>query len=112
MTLKSLPFQGRSVLTSAREPKARPTSTRTRPGTGTGLVRCAHPPKLCTSEAGVITCRCGAQSFPDYQALGGIALDIGERLPEQPAGRTSTATGPLTLGGGKASRNDQRQSAL
>ncbi|MEX2982815.1 hypothetical protein [Streptomyces sp. C36] len=43
------------------------------------------------------TCWCGAQIFTDYQALGGAVLDVGERPPDLPAGRTNSGTGTGTL---------------
>lgn len=49
----------------------------------------------------MIACQCGARVFPDYRALGGAALDIAERRPDPPTGRTSVTTGTLTLGGTK-----------
>ncbi|MFI2073197.1 MULTISPECIES: hypothetical protein [Streptomyces] len=33
----------------------------------------------------------------DYQALDGAALDVGERLPDLPAGRTNSGAGIGTL---------------
>ncbi|RLV10413.1 hypothetical protein CTZ27_04215 [Streptomyces griseocarneus] len=34
-----------------------------------------------------------AHVFTEYRALGGLALDIAERRPEPPTGRTTRATG-------------------
>ncbi|MEU3351315.1 hypothetical protein [Streptomyces sp. NPDC037389] len=42
---------------------------------------CLHPPTICTTENGVIKCPCGAQQYPAYDALGGLALGVGDRTP-------------------------------
>ncbi|WP_398980465.1 DUF6255 family natural product biosynthesis protein [Streptomyces sp. I05A-00742] len=71
---------------------------------GPGPARCLHPPESRTTEDGVATCRCGVRIFTDYQALGGAALDVGERPLDLPAGRTDSGTGIGTLTFGSATQ--------